>query len=173
MLEYRPSEGKVLDYGSGAMVSHTKGRSPWPFRRHRYAYRLRHRLRNSTESLNEAVQRVHLLAERCGGSEEELADLDIALREALANAMFHGNASADDKSVSFRCYAAPGEGLLIVVEDQGVGFDPEQVPDPRESAGQGLSHGRGLLLMRELLDHIEYRKNGTTVVLYKTFSAED
>ena len=48
--------------------------------------------------------------------------------------------------------------------------DPESVPDPRAEERWLAEHGRGLLLMRELLDHVEYRKGGSEVVLYKAFA---
>jgi serine/threonine-protein kinase RsbW len=58
--------------------------------------------------------------------------------------------------------------MLIFVRDEGSGFDPEKVPDPRQADRLHLDSGRGLLLMRELMDYIEYRKGGREVLLYTT-----
>jgi serine/threonine-protein kinase RsbW len=53
------------------------------------------------------------------------------------------------------------------VRDQGAGFDPDQIPDPREQERLFLHHGRGLLLMRALMDRVEHRLGGREVVLHK------
>jgi len=53
------------------------------------------------------------------------------------------------------------------VRDQGPGFDPARVPDPRHPDRRHLHHGRGLLLMRELMDRVEYRRGGREVLLFK------
>ena len=97
------------------------------------------------------------------------AELEIALREALANAVFHGNRSDAAKKVLVRAYCDPKKGLVIAVRDEGRGFDPAQVPDPRREDRIQLTHGRGIFLMRELMDHIEHRKGGREIVLYKKF----
>lgn len=94
-------------------------------------------------------------------------EVEIALREALANAVFHGNGGSEEKRVFLRAYGAPKWGLLIAVRDEGPGFEPEEVPDPREGNRLELTHGRGVFLMRELMDEVDYRKAGREVVLYK------
>ena len=61
------------------------------------------------------------------------------------------------------------KGFIIAVRDEGPGFDPAQVPDPRREDRLHLTHGRGIFLMRELMDHIQHRKGGREIVLYKKF----
>ena len=141
---------------------------PWPSDRRLYASRLRTILPSNKQALNEAVHRVLRIAESCGCEGDNQADLEIALREALANAMIHGNAYHDSKNIFLRCYGAPGHGMLIMVRDEGPGFEPESVPDPRGPDRMFLHHGRGLFLMRQLMDYSEHRKNGREVVLYKS-----
>jgi len=108
------------------------------------------------------------MARHSGCEGDARADLEIALREALANAMIHGNALDRAKRVFLRCYAGPGPAVMIVVRDEGPGFDPRGVPDPRDADRLHLRNGRGLLLMRELMDHVEYRKGGREVLLWKS-----
>jgi serine/threonine-protein kinase RsbW len=108
----------------------------------------------------------------CGCDADRQADLEIALREALANAMVHGNERRARKRVFLRCYGDPTGGILIAVRDEGPGFDPGSVPDPREADRKQLEHGRGLFLMRSLMDHVEYRKAGREVVLFKACPGE-
>jgi len=128
--------------------------------------RLRTSLPSTKPALNRAVRAVMRLARESGVMSDERADLEIALREALANAMIHGNSLERAKRVFLRCYAGPGPAILIVVRDEGPGFDPAAIPDPREADRLHLRNGRGLLLMRELMDHVEYRKGGREVLLW-------
>jgi serine/threonine-protein kinase RsbW len=125
-------------------------------------------LPSTKQALNQAVNRVLKVARKCGCVRDQQADLEIALREALANAIIHGNAYRDDKKIYLRCYAAPGSEIVVLVRDEGDGFEPETVPDPRDDGRMHLSHGRGLLLMRELMDYVEYRRSGREVLIYKS-----
>jgi len=134
--------------------------------------RLRVSLPSTKPALNRAVRSVMRIARDSGVAQDERADLEIALREALANAMIHGNSLERDKRVFLRCYAGPGPSMLIIVRDEGPGFDPGSIPDPRDADRLHLRNGRGLLLMRELMDHVEYRKGGREVVLWKSGSRE-
>ena len=83
-------------------------------------------------ALNRSLPRVRRLAARCGCTEERLTDLEIAVVEALANAMTHGNLSRPKSRIFLRCYGGPGLGVLVAVRDQGQGFDPDSVPDRLE-----------------------------------------
>ena len=147
--------------------------TPWPFDRGRYTVRLRTSLPSTKRALNDAVGRVMEVAERCGCIEDSKADLEIALREALANAIIHGNDYQHFKRIYLRCYGEPDGCLLIIVRDEGDGFLPDEVPDPREEGRLQLDHGRGLFLMRALMDHVEYRKSGREVVLFKMCAARE
>jgi serine/threonine-protein kinase RsbW len=133
--------------------------------REQLPFRLRIRLPSTRAALNRTLPRVRRLAAQCGCTEERLTDLEIALVEALANAIEHGNQGRPRQKVFLRCYGGPDVGVLIAVRDQGPGFDPNSIPDPRREDRLRLRHGRGLLLMRELTDSLEYRKSGREVLL--------
>ena len=60
--------------------------------------------------------------------------------------------------------------LLILVRDEGTGFEPTDIPDPRCNDRVQLDHGRGLFLMHALMDHVEYRRRGREVLLFKRWS---
>jgi serine/threonine-protein kinase RsbW len=122
-------------------------------------------------SMTVVVQAVRKLARQCGCGKDRLADIEISVREAVANAIIHGNSRQRDKKILFRCYGDPERGLLITVRDTGSGFDPEKVPDPRSEDRLSLAHGRGLFLMRELMDRVEYRRGGSEVLLYASCDA--
>jgi serine/threonine-protein kinase RsbW len=142
------------------------GADSWNLVRHDLPHRLRVWLPSTHPAIRSAVHEVRRLAARCGCPESRKADLEIALREALANAISHGNGLRPGRKVFLRCYGGPRAGIVIVVRDEGNGFDPDAVPDPRSVDRRHLEHGRGLLLMRELMDALEFRRGGSEVVLF-------
>ncbi len=150
---------------------HTARRTgiPWPFERHRYPLRLRTSLPSTKPALNRAVRSVLRMARDCGCLNDHRANLEIALREALANALIHGNALHRAKRIFLRCYGSPRSAMIVVVRDEGRGFDPGDVPDPRAADRLYFPNGRGLFLMRELMDYVEYRRGGREVLLYTSF----
>jgi anti-sigma regulatory factor (Ser/Thr protein kinase) len=148
------------------MIASSRSGAPWPFERRRFPLRFRRSLPSTRPALNRAVRHVLRLARRCGCLTDHRTDLEIALREALANAIIHGNALKRGKRVFLRCYASPRTAMMIVVRDEGQGFDPREVPDPRGADRLHLDRGRGLFLMRELMDYVEFRKGGREVLLY-------
>lgn len=102
---------------------------------------------------------------RCvDGSEDSV---ELALHEALSNAMLHGNCLDTRKLVHVRCCCDVGKGVSIVVRDQGHGFDPHQVPDPLAFENLAAEHGRGIHLMKLAMDEIWFERNGTEVHLRK------
>ena len=138
-----------------------------PFDRSRCSLRHRVHLGNSRDAINRAVlETIGRLRNLCS-REDVIDDMEIVLREGLANAALHGNRAAAGKSVFLRCYGSREQGLWIVIRDEGSGFDPDSVPDPREEDRRLLHHGRGIFLMQQLVDEVEYRKGGTELLLYK------
>jgi serine/threonine-protein kinase RsbW len=135
-------------------------------------FRLRLRIPSTHSAVTSAVSEVCRLADRCGCPEDRQADLEIALREALANAISHGNGMRPGRKVFLRCYGGPRTGLIVAVRDEGNAFDPDTVPDPRAADRRHLDHGRGLLLMRELMDGLEFRRGGREVVLFQILGSQ-
>ncbi|HRS53092.1 MAG TPA: ATP-binding protein [Bacteroidales bacterium] len=87
----------------------------------------------------------------------------ISITEAAANAIIHGNKCDANKKVNITVKFVKG-GLLFTVEDEGEGFDYNNIPDPTE-AEEEATVGRGLFVMRSLSDKIEFLNNGRTVVM--------
>ena len=98
---------------------------------------------------------------RCVFGEEQ--SVELAFREALSNAMLHGNRLDARKLVHVRCRCECGKGVFIVVRDQGHGFDPNSVPDPLAVENLGAEHGRGIHLMKLAMDEISFGRGGTEV----------
>ncbi len=143
----------------------------FPLDRRRLTLRFRAVLPSTREAISRGVEKVLDLAVSAGCVGAEAGDVEIALREALANAVIHGNGGRPGLPVRIRCYGGPGEGLLILVRDEGRGFDPAAVPDPRDGVRRELPHGRGIFLMRMLVDRVEHRKGGREVLLFKACRA--
>ena len=93
--------------------------------------------------------------------------IELALREALANAVVHGNREDAGKQVHVRCDCGSDLGVSLVVRDEGVGFDPGAVPDPLAPENVDAEHGRGILLMRQFMDEIHYEHGGREVHMRK------
>jgi len=98
----------------------------------------------------------------------DLDDIAIAISEAVNNAMVHGNRLDIKKKVNVRLYFCSSY-LRIVVQDEGKGFRPEKVPDPREDENLLKASGRGLLIMRHLMDQISFKpvKSGMQIIMDK------
>ncbi len=101
--------------------------------------------------------------------EENSYWMGIALREALTNAIKHGNRLDPEKKVEVALEVG-ADAIDIVVEDEGGGFDPAAVEDPLEPHNLLKTQGRGIFYMRKFMDRIEYAfgaKGGTKVRLHK------
>lgn len=91
----------------------------------------------------------------------------VALTEAVNNAIVHGNKEKKQKKVYVTCEILPG-WLLFIVNDQGRGFRPERVANPLREENLLRESGRGIFLMRTLMDRVEFEavKSGYQVRLW-------
>lgn len=100
-----------------------------------------------------------------GISDEEEIDLLVTLQEGLANAVFHG--CGDDRSKKIECTVKVDACEIdIVIRDPGPGFNTS-IGDSAEDGGNLTQHGRGILLMRSLMDEVTYRHGGSELHLKK------
>ncbi|MGA2093052.1 MAG: ATP-binding protein [Sedimentisphaerales bacterium] len=95
-------------------------------------------------------------------SEEDIFAVHLALEEAFINAVRHGNKMEPSKAVKVD-YAIEHDKIEIAVTDEGSGFDPEVIPDPRYGDNLYKPAGRGMLLMRSFMDVVEYTDRGNSV----------
>jgi serine/threonine-protein kinase RsbW len=125
---------------------------------------------SDVKAISPLLERVIRLIEesRCVAGEEPAVEL--ALREALNNAVVHGNRLDPGKLVQVYCRCELGKELSLVVRDQGIGFDPDGVPDPLALENLQSEHGRGILLMRSQMDEVSFKRGGTEVHMHKTAS---
>jgi serine/threonine-protein kinase RsbW len=115
-------------------------------------------------------QLMHLIEEsRCVTGEE--LSVELALREALNNAVLHGNRLDPSKLVRVYCRCELGKELSVVIKDQGSGFDSSAVPDPSAVENLLAEHGRGIRLMRSQMDEVSFGCGGREVHMRKRVSA--
>jgi serine/threonine-protein kinase RsbW len=96
----------------------------------------------------------------------EGSHLFVALDEAFINAVKHGNKNDPTKLVRVGAELSPKEACFTI-EDEGPGFDVETIPDPRDPANLFKSSGRGVLLMYNIMDEVEYNAQGNRVKMVK------
>ena len=112
------------------------------------------------------VDKLMLLIRKCGCVRESESDVEIALREALANAIIHGNHENPRKRVYVRCRCEPDE-VSITVKDEGQGFEINKVADPTARENIGFFHGRGIYLMKAFMDEVRFEEGGVVVHMRK------
>ena len=98
---------------------------------------------------------------------EEVMEVELAVHEALANAIRHG--CKTDPSKQVECYATleAGGKLVIIVRDPGPGFDVTVVPNPIEGVYPLKTSGRGVFLMNQMMDTVEFADEGRQVLMRK------
>jgi serine/threonine-protein kinase RsbW len=109
------------------------------------------------------------VAASAGFDSDSTEDVQIAVREAVTNAVVHGNGRDESRRVRLQIAVSPA-GLEVQVHDHGRGFDPSDVPDPRAPENLCRSGGRGILFMRSLMDEVRFLRaadGGTQVILSK------
>ena len=92
---------------------------------------------------------------KIGFDEEDASWIELAVHEAVINAIMHGNKSAADKQVDVR-FVTEQNAVTVYVRDYGEGFDPAQLPDPTNSDNLLNPSGRGIFYMRTFMDEVEY-----------------
>jgi serine/threonine-protein kinase RsbW len=100
---------------------------------------------------------------------ESFGNILIAVTEAVNNAILHGNKSQSSKQVKLKS-AKNEDTFCFIIEDEGNGFDFNSLPDPTAPENIEKENGRGIFLMRNLSDDVEFENNGSRVIIY--FSKE-
>jgi len=99
-------------------------------------------------------------------NEDDLFAVHLALDEAFANAVAHGNEMDPNKKVKVE-YSIDSDKIEISMTDEGDGFEPDSVPDPRYGPGPDETSGRGLLLMNSYMDTVKFNEPGNSVYMVR------
>jgi len=119
------------------------------------------------DAVSSVVQAVMEIAKemKCAAGKE--SDVELALREALVNAVVHGCKGDASKQVECCVACDQSRGILIVVRDPGTGFDPASIPSPIVGQSVFSEHGRGIYLINQLMDEVRFERGGTEIHMRK------
>ncbi len=123
---------------------------------------------SSLEGVATLEEAAEALALRASFDEDEASSIAMATREAAINAAKHGNGFDPEKQVKAVLERIEGT-VRIAIADQGAGLDPETLPDPLDPANLLRPSGRGVFLIRAIMDEVHFRKlsPGTEITLIK------
>lgn len=127
---------------------------------------------SSLESVDAAEEVVIEIAKSIGFDEDGVHELGMAIREAMVNAVVHGNRYSLLRKVHFKV-AGTKKSIEITITDQGEGFEPETVANPLDQDNLLKQSGRGILLIQSFVDEVKIRRvqpHGTEVVMIKFLS---
>jgi serine/threonine-protein kinase RsbW len=120
------------------------------------------------ESVSEVEAAADRLATEAGLDEDQRFHIAMAVREAAINAVLHGNEYDPSRHIEVS-FENTGNNLVFTIADQGHGFDPERLPDPLAAENLLRGTGRGIFLIRSLMDEVHFRQlhPGTELTLIK------
>lgn len=127
-------------------------------------------LDSEPQAANQLVREVVAELKKQGWPEGDVFAVHMALEEALMNAIKHGNAGDNSKQVEILIQIRE-ESIYAQITDQGEGFDPDTVPDPCTDTNVERPSGRGVALIKNFVDFVEYNAAGNAVEFTKTRTA--
>ncbi|MDR3199532.1 MAG: ATP-binding protein [Planctomycetaceae bacterium] len=101
-----------------------------------------------------------------GWSNKDEFAVNMALEEALVNAIQHGNGSDPAKRVHFSC-RLNSQRIYIRIEDEGSGFDPNAIPDPTDPEHLLVTSGRGVFLIKSFVSRVKWNESGNVLEFEK------
>jgi serine/threonine-protein kinase RsbW len=120
---------------------------------------------STSESLTVVEKKIDEVTKEANVNEDLYGNVLVAVTEGVNNAIHHGNKSNPEKNVDINIEINTDNQLVFIIKDQGEGFDPDALPDPTDPANIEKPHGRGVFLMQQLSDEIEYEDEGRTVII--------
>ncbi len=120
-----------------------------------------------TEEIPRVVEKVMSAAREMKCAPGKEFEIEIALREALVNAIIHGCKRNPRKKVECCVACDEDRGILLVVRDSGRGFDPKSLPSPLEGENLFSSHGRGIYLINQMMDEVTFKRGGSEIHMRK------
>lgn len=123
-------------------------------------------------AINGVVDGVMQIARQMKCAEGKEYEIELALREALANAIVHGCQNDATKKVECCVVCSESSDVMIVVRDPGAGFNLKEVRDPLASENLHSDHGRGIYLINQLMDEVSFDRNGAEIRMRKAGASE-
>lgn len=117
-------------------------------------------------SIDRLMKFIRFFMGKAGTATQDEDDIENAVQEAFSNAVLHGNHENPEKQVHVSCRCSLDGEVQISIRDEGEGFDGES-PDPTTPERRLLTHGRGIHIMKAIMDEVSFEKNGTVVRMRK------
>ena len=133
------------------------------FESSRLLLRIDRRLPADVNAISPIVEEVMATVTEMGCAAGEEFEVELSVREALANAIRHGTNNDPSKEVQISVACDRDRGMLIVVSDPGPGFDPETLPSCVQGDNLYSTHGRGIFLITRYMDDVQFKKGGTEI----------
>jgi serine/threonine-protein kinase RsbW len=130
-------------------------------------------LESTLESVDVAERTATSTATQIGFSEDQVYQVSMAVREAMVNAVLHGNRYDPQKRVELTLERSD-RNLVVSVRDQGEGLDVQKIPDPLAPENLLKQSGRGIFLMRAFMDEVQVNSSssGTEIILIKNLGGD-
>jgi serine/threonine-protein kinase RsbW len=129
--------------------------------------RLEQTISGHIEAIEPVVGEIMELVIEKGCAGENEFEIGLALREALANAVLYGCANDPSEKIQLCVSCDDDRGILIVVRDPGEGFDPAGLPSPVIGQNVFSKGGRGIFLINQLMDEVQFGRGGTEIRMVK------
>jgi serine/threonine-protein kinase RsbW len=137
------------------MLRSDRSRGESDFQLHPPVFSLDKVLRSDPIVVDDAVREITAVLSRLDWC-DDIDLVALAIQEALANAVVHGNHYDPEKTISLSVALNDDGSLFVDIKDSGSGFDPNAVPDPTSAKNLLSSHGRGIWIMRHVMDDVEF-----------------
>jgi serine/threonine-protein kinase RsbW len=121
----------------------------------------------NSEEIARVVDNISQTLTRLKVPEQKRFEVELAVQEALANAVIHGCGNDPSKQVRCQLRSGPNGRIVIIVTDPGPGFRPDLIADPEKSENLYADHGRGVYLIRRLMDEVRFERSGNEIRMWK------
>jgi len=129
--------------------------------------RLNVTIQGSVQEVTPAVDRIMTVVQDMHCAKGKENEIELALQEALANAVVHGCKEDPSRNVQVCVACDESRGMLIIIRDPGPGFDPKDIPSPLSGENIYAEGGRGIYLINQLMDEVRFEKGGTEIWMRK------
>ena len=167
-LAFSMSNGPEISNGNGRYGAQSVSLSLVPPNAHSVPFvELRPSLSSRVADISSFVDQFMRFILKFRSADGSETDIDMALHEALVNAVVHGNGENSCKRVYVTCRCSVDGEVSITVGDEGRGFDSSAVLDPTVRENLLFTHGRGIYLMKTLMDEVSFDEGGSVVRMRK------
>lgn len=119
------------------------------------------------KAIGSVTDTISVILARLEIKEEKREEIALAVQEALANAVVHGCQTDSSKTIRCRLQRDSRGAIVVTVNDPGPGFSPAAVADPKQPERLYASNGRGILLIRHLMDEVHFENGGNQITMRK------